>query len=329
MTQQFRLFSTFLFSQDFEFEILLAKLHTESPIIERWVAVENAYTFKGATKPAVLAAHLAADARFEPFRDRITVVSLAEDLTDDFGYAVRDRLEFAARIALPGSDRSEIRRRFVEQRFFHAERRQRDAALAPLLEFGGGEGWVVVTDVDEMLDGTDPARVDAVVDGTRSGAEVLALPRRRFVFDFDNEAVPRVRHVPLVVLSALTGGDASLDRLRKRAFGLVPGPQHLVYEYSSCYPSPDIARKLSTYAHLDPGPEALRDALESNHVPLTRAPSRLVPEDWYHRVDPEAVDAPRYVLEHLAELRTGSVNRDYQEARRRRYPELFGLAARP
>jgi hypothetical protein len=329
MTGTFRLFSTFLFSEAFELEVLLAKLHSESPIVERWVAVENTYTFKGATKPAGLAAHLAGDPRFEPFRERIIVVSLAQDLTAGFRYSAGERLELAARLALPGSDRWLARRQFAELRYFHAERRQRDAALAPLLEISGRRGWVVVTDVDEMLDGTHPVRVDAVVDGTRSGADVLALPRRRFVFDIDNEAVPRVRHVPLVALSALTGSDASLDRLRKSLFGVVPGPEHLVYEYSSCYSLEHITRKVAGYAHLGPGPDALGRSFECNHVPLPRAPTRLVPEDWYHRVDPESVGAPRYVLEHLEELRTGLVNPEYREARRRCYPRLFGHGTTP
>lgn len=328
MTEVPRIFSTFLYSEPFELEILLAKLHSEAPLVERWLAVENAFTFKGEPKPTDLAAQLASDPRFAEFADRITVVSLCEDFSAGYRYGVRARVEHAARMARRRSEQEWLQRAFVERRFFSAEARQRDAVIPALLAVSGGQGWVLAGDVDEMLAVEDPARLDALIEATRSGAGVVALRRRRFVYDVDNEALSRVRSAPLVSVGLLAGRP-SLAWFRAHPVGVVPGPRYLLYEYSSCYSRAHIARKYATFSHLDPGSVELDRALECNHVPGRRHTTRIVPEDWYWRVDPEAAGAPRYVLEHLERLRTGAVNPEYAEARRRRYPELFGRRTNP
>jgi hypothetical protein len=317
-----RLFDAFLFAEPHETELLLAKLHVESELIDAWVVVENAYTQKGERKDTHLHDVLK-DPRFDPFRDRLHVVTLDRNFRAEFRRSTRERLALAIRMAAPGYDATMYRAHYDEAPNWYAERFQRDAALPVLRELGGGEGWVFATDCDEMIDGSNPARRDAIVRAIRSGAPSVSLRRQRFNYDFDNYC-PAMRSVQAASIRYLDEQQLGIFHTRTRMGGMGAGPEPCVYEYSYCFSREFIVRKLETFPHLDPGRQVLEAALECNHATFGGRPTWIDPSLWYDRLPIEQSGAPTYILENFERLRTGVVNSDYAQARRRRYPELFG-----
>jgi hypothetical protein len=322
MDSDLRLFDAFQFGEPHEAPLMLAKLTIEAPLVERWIVVENTFTHKGERKPAYLA-DVVADSAFDEFRDRLDIVSLDHDFARDFRRRPIDRAKFAAKLVSPGHDNIRARVVYDERPRFFAERQQRDSALEPLFDASGGDGWVVVTDVDEFLDCSRSGRRDALVRSLRGGANVHRLRRQRFTFDIDNFC-PAVRFVGCASIAYLRKEGVGLQAIRIGRDGRVPSLEPLVYEYSFCLERSAIDRKIATVAHSYPGASALQRALECNHGFFWTAPNRIDGEQWYERVDIERIGAPQYVMEHAASLRTGNFNADYEEARKRRYPQLFG-----
>ena len=313
------LIDTFLFSEHFELEVLLAKLHVESEVVDHWIAVQNRYTTKGEPKNAQLAELVRSDTRFHRFLDRLTIITLDQAYAADYKPSVRNRL---AELAY-GLLRSNKVKNYREHKYFFAERAQRDAASAAAIEIAGRYGSIMVSDVDEMLDGSTPLRRDILRRAVDSGAAVIHLPRRRFVFDYDNVSMARYRHVPLVAASALRSGTFTLGGLRQSPFGIPATPEPIVFEYSYCYTRVAIERKLSTFAHLHPGDEAIGRALRCNHALTVKAADRMRNVWWYETIDVEEARHPSYIADNLQRLRTGAVNPDYRRARQLEYPSLF------
>ncbi len=317
-----RIFVALQFSEPHEVDLLVAKLTIEAPLVEGWVIVENTFTHKGQPKEAHLERLLESEPRLASFRDRITLVSLAKDFRREFRYSPLHRSKLAAKLALPNYSNDDARAHFQELPNLHAERRQRDAALGPLFDVSGGEGWVVVTDADEFLDCSTGMRRDRLVAALRTGAYGLRLRRQRFDYDIDN-LCPAIRFVGCVSIRHLRESGIGLQQVRISHDGLITTPEPFVYEYSFCLPRSAIARKLATYIHVD-SEDSIDRSLECNHGFFgATVPQAIVGEYWYERVDLEAVGAPEYVTANAASLRTGNVNPDYASARRERYPQLF------
>jgi hypothetical protein len=306
---------TFLFSEPHEAELLLAKLHVEQDLVTHWVAIENAYTTKGVWKGTCLEAVLK-DERFAPFLDRLVVLSLDVRFHDDYRLSLKGQLGKAARRAMRASASL---RGYKERPYFFAERKQREAATEAMYDLSGGRGWVIISDVDEMVDGSNPYRRN-LIDRATSMANVLHLPRRRFVYDFDNVSIAPFRYVPMVRIDSLAR--ASLGTFRLTPTGVPACLEPLAFEYSYCYNREAIERKLMTFTHVDPGVQVVDRALECNHAPVTD--ETLKNYHWYETVGAEEAGHPVYISEHIGELKTGVVNPEYRLARARQYPQLFG-----
>lgn len=324
-------YDTFLFSERHEADMLLSKLNIEQGVVDQWIAVENAYTIKGARKSLELTDLLQEDSRFEPFLDRLHVISLATNFAAQYVISGRERAGRTLRRVLAsrhaGSRGALVS--YAEAPFFHAEAGQRDAALDRILELArGADALICVSDVDEMVDGSRSDRRDVVARSIRSGAGVVHLDRRRFAYDFDNMVLGSFRSVPCVRASALRAGRATLGRVRLDPQGVVASPAPVVFEYSYCYGADGLRRKLETFTHLDPGSSVVDQALCYNHQLKLLAPG-VTPHYsyWHEQVDPEEAGHPTFVLDHLSDLRTGAVNPDYRSARRDRWPFEFGASA--
>ena len=322
MQNELRVYVAFSFSEPHEVDLLVAKLNVEAPLVAGWVIVENSFTHKGQPKDVHLRRLFDSDPRLMSFRERVTVVTLDENFRGEFRYSPIQRAKLAAKIAHPRYSSADAHTHYDEMPNFHAEQRQRDAALAPLADVSSGRGWVVVTDVDEFIDCSTGARRDQLVRALRSGAPVVRLRRQRFYFDVDN-ACPDVRFVGCAAIDHLRDTGRGLQSIRTSQDGLLPTPEPLVFEYSFCIPRSAITRKLQTYAHLVTAEHTVDAALEHNHGFFTSEPREIGLYDWYTRVDLEAIGAPGYVIDNADDLRTGNVNPEYEAARRLRYPHLF------
>lgn len=306
---------TFLFSEPHETDLLLTKLHVEDTLVDHWVVVENAYSTKGDWKGLWLESVLAGDPRFEPFTNRVTVISLEERFADEFKRSIRNRVGMLFRWLTRSS---EALRGYIEEPYFYAERRQRDAAYKAMMDLSGGKGWVIITDVDEMLDATSDYRLK-LLEKAMVTANLIHLPRRRFVYDFDNVSMAAFRYVPMARIECL--GSRPLSDLRLVPFGVPAGLEPLVFEYSYCYDRESIKRKLATFTHADPGENVLERALNCNHAPVSRG--QLRNHHWYQTIGPDEAQHPQYVAQNLELLKTNVVHPDYPLARAEAYPDLF------
>lgn len=314
-----KLIDTFLFSDTYETEVLLAKLHVEADLVDHWIAVENTYSTKGAPKGAVLESVVRSDPRFLPFVERLSILTLDRPFAREYRPSLREKCTKLFYAIM----RSHSLKHHAERPYFYAEQAQRDAATELALELAPDEGAVLVTDVDEMVDSSTPQRRDLLHRALSWQAAVVHLPRRRFVYDFDNVSMARFRHVPLVSMSALRRGERTLGAVRSDHRGFPASPEPLVFEYSYCYERAAIHRKLTTFAHLHPGDNAMQRALECNHAFTTLAAARMRNEWWFERVDPDEARHPVYIQANMDRLKTHAVDPQYRQARHRRYPELF------
>lgn len=308
-----RVIDTFLFSEPHEADLLLAKLHVEEEFVTDWIGVENTFTTKGDPKDVWLEKVLDGDSRFARFRDRITVLSLSERFVEGYRPSPRDRVGRTIR-RLAGS---EAARGYEERPYFFAEISQRNAATAPMEDISGGKGWVIVSDVDEMVDGSIPERSD-LLERAMSRSNIVHLPRRRFVYDFDNVSMAPFRYLPMARIEKL--GGRKLGDLRLTPYGVPSGLEALAFEYSYCYDRASIDRKLETFTHADPGADIVARALNCNHATTS---GTLLNHHWYETVGIDEAQHPAYIVDHLQELKTNVVNPDYRNARKQTYPDLF------
>ena len=317
-----QLVDAFLFAEPYEAEVLLAKLHVESELISAWVVVENTYTPKGEWKGNHLQAVLDGDRRFDPYRDRLHVISLDENFRAAFKRSLKRRLNLAGRRVIPSYDFTAYKQHYDESPNWFAERHQRDAALPLLREIVGDDAWVFATDCDELIDGSRSTRRDTIMRALRGGAPVATFRRQRFNYDYDNYCAA-MRTVSAASVRHLVSTGQAIDDVRKRLFGVVAGPEPTVYEYSYCYERRFIERKLATFPHELSTGSSLDDALRCNHAVFVGEPKWIDPTCWYERVPIDRTGGPEYIVENFERLRTRNVRDDYVEARVERYPGLF------
>lgn len=302
-----RIFDTFLYSEPFEKDLLLAKLTVESAGIAHWIIIENAYTFQGEFKGNHLTNVLHSDDRFQPFRDRIRVISC------DIQFPPID----------PTKD--------PDEQGIRAEHQQRQQAYEALKELCLPGDWVIVSDTDEIVDCSCPSRMELLHDRIRRcRAGLLPLPRIRYWYDFDN-FWPMRRSTPIVASDRLFRSSDTLGSYRLQTIGLpTRWPHEIVFEYSFCFPRDAIIRKYDTFTH--PGFELseIENAIRCNRTPVAERQRLAISLDesfWLRPVTLNERNSPQYVREHLSELKTNIVPNDFEENRRESFPELFGTAA--
>jgi hypothetical protein len=83
-----------------------------------------------------------------------------------------------------------------------------------------------------------------------------------------------------------------------------------------------IKRKLKNFAHVAPDKDMFSAALRLNHhfiQPGMNTANRI----WLDQSAPELEFHAIYIVENLAKLRTGNVNPNHKEARKKEFPQLF------
>lgn len=297
-----RLIDAFVFSEPHEADVLWVKLNVEAGLVAHWVAVENSYTFQGEYKGHHLRELMASDARFASFRSRLHVVEC--EMAPHFD---------------PGSGP------VTDADALTIERLQRDSSVEHLLSTCDDSDWVLVSDVDECLDVTAPKRRRLLLKKLAGAGDLVLVPRIRYWFDFDNRGLAR-RCVPLVSIAALRR-DPRLYAIREQHIARPVLWRHeMVFEYSYCFPREKILRKFETFSHAGFIAAEVDDALRYNHRPNSHLRARRLAwdaENWFLTRRLNSRNSPAFVREHLAELSTGVVARDYRVNRVRDFPEFF------
>jgi len=304
-----RIVDTFLFSEPHEKEVLLIKLNLEARHVAEWVLVENEYTHQSEYKGLSAREMIERDPRFDPFRDRLTVISGAH--------------------RFPPVDRAGD----IDEQGLAADRAQRELARDYLLDTCDDETWLLVSDTDEALDVSSDAHYDYLRRRvTELGAPVVPLPRTRYWYDVDNLWLDR-RATTMVRVGEYRSHDAGLGHYRQEwTMRPLPWPKTLVYEYSYCYGREDIDRKFQSFAHAVYSPDDIAQSIACNHIPVStireRKPDLRSHLSWFKKVKIGTRNSPDYVVRNQDRLRTGVIPAGYEANRRKTYPELFTLSQR-
>ena len=299
-----KIVDTFPFSEPYEADLLWVKLNIEAAVVDEWVIVENAYSFQGEPKGVWAESIVTGDDRFAPFRNRIRIMQ------DDFKpEAVYNRDGIHDPLA------------------FRAENAQRELARAYVLEAFGDDDYVLISDVDEMLDAARADKKALLLDKiNRDTTGIVRIPRTRFWFDFDNRWLMH-RATPLVSIKALRDDPRMMGDIRRDTISPVKRwPQALLFEYSFCTPFDEIIRKCSTQSHTGMRADELKRSVLCNHIPvssLRNVEISIHPRFWLETIALDEANSPRFVRDNLAALKTHVVAPDYRKNRQTYYPHLF------
>ena len=296
----------FIWLAPHEKELLYLKFLLESPCVDEWVGVENHFTYRGDYKGPSLQQVVDGDPRFAPFRDRLTVISLEAPLC-------------------PPEEARRWQGVVDPPVFAEAEWRLRDAPLAHLLANYQDEDRVWVSDVDEMIDYSDPWRRDRLHEAfTRHAGEPLQFDRIRYGYDFHNRWFREKRDMitPAFTVGNLCRGEA---RLRDKKWVGRPvdieDDRPLIFEYSFCFSYEGVLAKFDSSLHTHWTREKIDQSLRCNHWPMTsyQEVSRNCRWHWLEFVELTEKNSPTHVRENLDALRTHLVPDDYRENRLREY----------
>jgi hypothetical protein len=303
-----KIVDAFLFSEPHEKEVLLIKLNLGARHVTEWVLIENEYTHQAEHKGLHAREMIDGDPRFEPFRDRLTIIS--------------------------GTHRfPEVDPERIDEQGLAADRAQRELARQYLLDSHDDDTWILVSDADEALDVSSDENYDYLCRKVaRFGEPVVPLPRTRYWYDIDNLWLDR-RATTLVRLGEVRAHDTEMGQHRQTwTMRPVEWPKSLVFEYSYCYPRADIERKYRSFAHAVYSPEEIARSIACNHVPVSairRRKTDLTSHlSWFKKVKLSRRNSPEYVRRNQDLLRTNVVPADYEANRREAYPELFTLSQR-
>jgi len=303
-----KIVDTFLFSEEHEKELLLLKFILSDKYIDEWVICENAYSHQGDYTGLVARKLIETDNRFAPYRAKITIIEREKQ------FEVVDKTKVQDDIA------------------FKCENWQRNLAYDYFIEKYNDEDWLVLNDVDEMIDFTDEGRVKEFFEhlAIAAGEGMLRLPRLRYWYDFDNQfTLPRAS-VMCTKAYLLAHTQLTLALIRKHySGGSAQGwKNNIIFEYSSCFDVAHIVRKLDTNPHTGISKQVLLQALRCNHLTIPqqvghRKQLKPTPAFFLKTVELTGHNSPLYVRQHLLQLKTNVVDKNYEANRRKDYPQFY------
>jgi hypothetical protein len=308
-----------LFSDASEWELFVAKILSEQNLVEHWFVVDGEYSFKGEFIGLCAKNLLQNEPRLIQFQSRITIIENSENLFEGLRYSIRPSFaDFLRTIR----NRAKVKTLRREKIFFSVEMQTRDLATSSVLDRCEDSDWLLITDVDEILD-TSGSRQGYIRDKLdKASGKIFRALRLRYVFDFDN-LDPQIKFCPIVQISLLRGNQPSkISEFRFRQDGLILSGKALVFEYSYCFPLDAIRRKLQNFAHVGPDEDMFSAALRLNHH-FVQPGMKNTPRVWLEQSEIEPDLHPAYIIEHISQLRTGNISPDYKLARSIEYPQLF------
>ena len=307
--KDFKIVDSFLFSEPYEKELLLLKLQLEDSGIDEWLVLENSYTLQGERKGFHARKVLESDERFQPYLGKITIIEK----------------EYENKL-LP-------RHVMMDEFSFKAEHVQRDFGYEHFINKYSDEDWIMISDVDEMMDFTDNNRYNELISKMRSSNDgLLKVPTKRYWHDFDNEYRVLIGNAVCNKKYLLTHNKKlSQVRFENRCV-LRKGWKNVIqFEYSSCYHKDFMLRKFYTSTHTGLSPEDLEKALLYNHRPVSPAYINKVRKDkkfFFETVQLTKDNSPTIVRENLGQYKTNAVNKNYRESRKQAYPKAFSKKVR-
>ena len=293
-----RILDCCIFNNEFEKELLLLKLKLESPLVDRFIITECAYTYRGEFKGEILQKLFENDSRFAEFMNKITVVTVPDNLSRVTAHSLDGVID-----PIP---------------YAQAEIRLREAPTSYILEMFSDEDYIFVTDTDEVFDFQEETKRQQTRKLLDFG-QALQFDRIRFTYDFDNLSLRekgdcitpayRVRH--------LKDGTAKLsDKKWIGALVKIQDPP-LLFEYCSCFSYEALVQKYASSLHTRWSEENIRLSVLTNT--WTRTDYQRMDFNnrylWFDKVQLTEHNSPAYVRENLPKLKTNLVPDNYRENR--------------
>lgn len=299
-----KIVDAFLFSEEYEKDLLLLKMILSERHVTEWLICENAYSHQGDYTGLVAKKLIDTDERFAPYRSRITVIEASRQ------FQVIDKSKVQDDIA------------------FICENWQRGLAYEYFVNNYSDEDWLALNDVDEMLDFTNEKKNEEFFTKLNAAKNtgVLQVPRVRYWFDFDNRFMRDALSVLCTKAYLVANNHRTLSAIRKHyLLGSPKGWEHIiVFEYSSCFDISHIIRKLETTAHTGLQRETLLQALRCNHRPvLVKKRIKPTANFFFETVELNEHNSPSYVRQHLSQLKVHNIDKNYKENRKHDYPQFF------
>lgn len=313
------LYCTFLFSDESEWELFVAKILSERDLVKKWFVIDGAFSFKGKEIGLCVKSLLSQEPRLEGLKERIVVIENSINLIDEVKIERRTFLYFIRDIMVSPKLNRRLRK---EKKYFLVEKASRDLATEDILKECFPEDWILISDVDEILD-TRNGRGEYIHELlSNSRAHFLRVNRLRYVFDFDN-LDPQVKFCPIIRVSLLRAPEKNrISEFRFRQDGVAISPIFLVFEYSYCFPLEAIRKKLDNFAHVGPDREMFDSSFQLNHHfvhPGNNNSARI----WLEIIPMKYDFHASYILENIEVLRTGNINQNYSETRKQLFPNRF------
>lgn len=287
-----------------EADLLLLKLRLEWPVVSEFVINECHYDYRGRHKGGVWEGLIRTDERFAPYRDRITVNSIPENLSgispDQIGSAIDP----------PQCDQ--------------AERLLRNSPTLYLAGKYDDDARVFTSDVDEVIDFEDDYRRGRLL-GLLGRDEPLQIERIRFHFDWNIRAFREAMDVvnPVFSVKHLKSGVASLSDKKWVGTPVPVGDNPLIFEYCCVFRNhQDLYRKFHSSLHTQWDNRLLDLSVECCHWPRTRYQGSPDPRNrwhWFERVALHERNSPKWVRDNLDKIRTNLVPTDYRTNRLKYY----------
>ncbi len=292
-----KIIDTFLFVEAYEAELLLMKLHLENDLVDKFVLIESAQTFRNEEKGLQAKKLILGDHRFWPFMDKIVIIEHEKGPFDGpAGYHT----------------------------FYEAEEWSRASCWDYVRGRYADDAWVIVSDVDEAVDASDPVRKRLFLEELAANpGKTVIFDHYRYWYDFDNRSPWSIR-TPVVQVGSIQNKTTSF-RCRSNPPGPIRnvplGDNPVFFEYSYCFSRDAMWRKLNSFIH-DGYTEADLDLalLVNAWIKASARGERFGQrghEDWFDTVELTEANSPRYVRENISLLKTNAVSPDYKANRRK------------
>lgn len=296
-----KIIDTFPFSEPHEENLLWLKLNLGKEVVDKWVIVENNFTFQGEHKGYHAKEVLKKD-KFKPFVDRIKII--------EGSYNIRSKIRFDC---------------IQDEEALAVESYTRELSREYILNNFSQNDILIISDVDEMPDFIDNNRRDILWKSFNSQELVIKIPRLRFWYDYDNIWYAK-RATPAIKIQLLLQGKNSLAELRKEnitSASRIFKDKPFVFEYSFCFDKEGIIRKYNTFGHTGFSIKAIERSLLCNHIALHNNIYGFSPYYWLETINLTKHNSPSFIRENMFGLKTNSISCNYRKNRKKYYPDIY------
>lgn len=264
---------------DYEKDLLWLKVHLEHSKVDEFIFIQNRYDYHGRDKGYWLSTSIS-DARFDPYREKIKIISLDQKFSDPSQESKIDPQDYA-----------------------NAEWALRDASHEYLVNKYEDGDMVFSSDVDEIVDFSDEQRSARMIAELSKGGPIQ-FDRVRYIYDFDNIA-PRSKFdmiTPAFSIANLKNGQAKLRDKKWVGRQVENGKRPMIFEYCHVFTYEGYIQKHMSSLHTQWSIPKLDLALQTNSWPKTAYqgyPDLNCRWDWFEKIELNEDNSPQFIREGL------------------------------